>query len=77
LGDGLFVCRFVIVKIIKEIVHFLFDLDGDVVIQGYMVLGLDGGTTEKRNNAYEREGLEETLHDTKGKPIFPKDATEY
>jgi hypothetical protein len=62
---GLF---FVFVEIVKEIVHFLFDLDGYGVIQGDMMLGLDGGTTKQRRNGKNREGLKQIVHIAKVSP---------
>lgn len=62
---GLF---FVFVEIVKEIVHFLFDLDGYGVIQGDMMLGLDGGTTKQRRNGKNREDLKQIIHMAKVSP---------
>ena len=62
---GLF---FVFVEIVKEIVHFLFDLDGYGVIQGDMMLGLDGGTTKQGRNDKNRESLKQIVHIAKVSP---------
>ena len=35
------------VKIVQEAVHFLFDLDRDVVVEGDVVLGLNGRATHE------------------------------
>lgn len=35
------ICRFFTIKVVEEIVYFLFDLDGNIMIQSNMVLGLN------------------------------------
>ena len=56
---GLF---FVFVEVVKEIVHFLFDLDRYGMIQSDMMFSLDCSTTKQTDKGQNRENTKQIVH---------------
>ena len=57
-GFGFFGFR-VSIQVVQEAVHLLLDLDGDVVVESDVVLGLDGRASRRHKN---REDERESYH---------------